>query len=245
MKKITGYGLILLFVLSVAVFLCSRTLRAEFYKYIDRNGVLRFVDDPSKIPLEYRDDMQSYAERYDHLTEQEKALRLERERQDAERVRREQMDLQPRFPPEKPPDKPDAPLRKEGGDDAIETPVTVKGGNVYVPTLLGYDGREVEALLILDTGATIMALHQELADRLQARPTRAARAQVAGGKTVPFKLFRLDYVQVGPHRMENVQAGIIQHRGPDVAFQGLLGMNFLINREYSVDYKKGVIKWHP
>ena len=32
---------------------------AEFYKYVDKNGVTRFVDDLSKIPPEYQDARQS------------------------------------------------------------------------------------------------------------------------------------------------------------------------------------------
>ncbi|NJL59298.1 MAG: DUF4124 domain-containing protein [Desulfobacteraceae bacterium] len=28
---------------------------AEFYKYLDKHGKAHFVDDPSKIPEEYRD----------------------------------------------------------------------------------------------------------------------------------------------------------------------------------------------
>ena len=55
-----------------ALFLPGHDLRAEFYKYIDKNGTLRFVDDPAKIPPEYRKSIKTYEGRYDHLSEEEK-----------------------------------------------------------------------------------------------------------------------------------------------------------------------------
>ena len=38
---------------------------AEFYKYIDKDGVLRFVDEPGKIPPEYRENIKPYKEKYE------------------------------------------------------------------------------------------------------------------------------------------------------------------------------------
>ena len=42
--------------------LLALPVSAEFYKYVDKNGVTRFVDDLSKIPPEYQDAHQSYQE---------------------------------------------------------------------------------------------------------------------------------------------------------------------------------------
>jgi hypothetical protein len=45
-----------------------------------------------------------------------------------------------------------------------ETKVFIKGNQVLVPVTLGYDSKEAEALLVLDTGASITVLHQEIAE---------------------------------------------------------------------------------
>ncbi len=46
---------------------------AEFYKYTDENGQVHFVDDKSKIPVEHTDKLEVFKERYDGLSEEEKA----------------------------------------------------------------------------------------------------------------------------------------------------------------------------
>ena len=119
----------------------------------------------------------------------------------------------------------------------------IKGNHVLVPVVLGYQGHEIETVLLLDTGATIIALHQKTADRLNINHSKIAKAQVAGGKMVRFKLARLDYVKVGPHKMGNVQIGIFKYTGPRVSHNGLLGMNFLKNIKYTIDYKNRSIMW--
>ena len=64
---------------------------AEFYKYIDKDGVLRFVDEPGKIPPEYRENIKPYQEKYDRLSGEEKSTLLEKERQEEMRRQEEQL----------------------------------------------------------------------------------------------------------------------------------------------------------
>jgi len=233
--------------LTLAGYLSAAQVSAEFFKYVDKNGVTYYVDDLSKIPPEYQDARQSYQERYDHLPENERLIRLEQERNEAERLSKEQhardqenlhLEQLEKNRIEQIP----VPAVEE---TPPETRVMIKGNHVLVPAVLGYKGFETESVLLLDTGASIVSLHQEIADRLKIIPFKTSRAQVADGKTVPFKLAELDFITVGPHKIENIMVGIYKHSGLPVEHNGLLGMNFLKNLAYTIDFNNQVIKWKP
>ncbi len=234
----------LLTILLLIGFAYKHDLGAVFYKYVDEKGVLHFVDDPARIPMEYRKDLQTYSEKYDQFSEEKKLDLIEKDQAEFNRNQEEQTAEQDYLEIQETSENKSEELADQSQDsESLETQVIIRGNHVLVPVTLGYEENEVETLLLLDTGASIIALHQNIAEQLKIRISKVVKAQVAGGKTIRFKLTRLSYVQVGPHRMENVRAGILNYKGPSVEHNGLLGVNFLRNFEYSIDYKNKVIKW--
>lgn len=130
--------------------------------------------------------------------------------------------------------------RAEGPETRV---IMLEGAQVLVPATLGYEGKEMEILLLLDTGSTITVLHKEVADRLKLKSIQKAKLMVAGGAALDTDIVRLDYVEVGPFKKEGILASVIAHEGPEVEYQGLLGMNFLKGLEYRFDSARQVIRW--
>ena len=97
--------------------------------------------------------------------------------------------------------------------------------------------------LLLDTGASQIVLHRDVADRLNIVALNRGLAQVAGGQNIYVELGEVDSFKVGPFEMPNANVLIIAHEGEAVSYNGLLGMNFLKNVPHTIDYKKQVIRW--
>ncbi len=105
------------------------------------------------------------------------------------------------------------------------------GDNANIVTLKrGLDGHyRAEALInnqkvsvLVDTGATGVAISQKVADKLQLKSLQAVRTMTANGDTVSY-MVRLDSVKVGGVEANNVAATIAPGLGGDV----LLGMSYL------------------
>ena len=124
-----------------------------------------------------------------------------------------------------------------------ETKVVVMGDQVLVPVVLGYKGNELQVLLLLDTGASMIVLHREVAERLSLKSKQKSQFTTAGGEAIKADLVKLDSVQAGPITKKDIGAGIIEFKGPSTRHQGLLGMNFLKNVHYRIDLKRQTIHW--
>ncbi len=127
------------------------------------------------------------------------------------------------------------------GPEGAVTRVSIVGNRVLVPVTLAYRGNEVKANFVLDTGASTCTISPSLAARLNIRPAEVRRgvARGVGGGVYHVGQAQLDYVAVGPNRKYDVDATIIESTQAD----GLLGMNFLRELRYHIDFQNSSIKW--
>ena len=109
--------------------------------------------------------------------------------------------------------------------------------------IISHNQQQVEARLLLDTGSTNITLHRKIAGELSVESSQKGSIRVAGGDLIDAEAVVLDSVTVGPHTKKNLMAGIIENSGPDVAFDGLLGMNFLRDLRYTVDFENQLLRW--
>jgi hypothetical protein len=123
------------------------------------------------------------------------------------------------------------------------TRVLIEGNRILVPVRLGYRNREVQTLLLLDTGATQTTIYRSV-DQLNFWETRPSIAMVADGRTVASDTGTLEYIGVGPHKLSNFDVSVIDFHGNVELPKGLLGMNFLREVRYDIDFDNQTINWH-
>jgi len=134
-------------------------------------------------------------------------------------------------------------LPDETGD--ATTRVTIDHNLVLVPVTLYYGLQTAQVLLALDTGASITVINSSVASRLGIRldGTPSRKFQVVGGGTIRASAVRLNQVSVGPHSRKGLNVAVITQQGSTVPFDGLLGMDFLQNFRYHIDFKNKQILW--
>lgn len=133
-------------------------------------------------------------------------------------------------------------------DDDVSDPnssvmhVRIVKNQVLVPVTVAYRGKEVRATFLLDTGADTCTITPSLANRLGIDPkdANARLAQVVGGGVFVVGSANLDYIVVGPNRKYEVAVTVISSGASN---DGLLGMNFLRELRYHIDFNSNTIRW--
>jgi predicted aspartyl protease len=106
-------------------------------------------------------------------------------------------------------------------------------------------GNQVQATLLLDTGAEMTVIYRQITDQLNMPLTGGAKVRVGGGSVLNAGVVKFDYVRVGPYEAKGMQAWVMSPKGPPGKEDGALGMNFLRGLEYSIDFENQVIRWKP
>ncbi len=123
------------------------------------------------------------------------------------------------------------------------TLVRTRGNQAIVPVRISYRSSTVDAWLLLDTGATVTVISRAMADRLGIGSGERRLSQLADGRVIETARLRVDSLTVGPKVKYNAEIAVIPSNGPEMGFDGLLGMNFLSDFRYHVDVGNQVIEW--
>ncbi len=219
---------------------------SEFYEYVDENGVKTFTNKQGAIPPSQVDDVKIHKERYDDLSEEERQRMIE-----AEAARLEEIEKQKNQEWEKYIQKLHLrQLEKEKAREKKEfeentTPVDITGNNqILVPVSLGYRNKTVVANLLLDTGANMTIIHDDIAERLGISGGRRGKLIVAGGAKVKARHLPIKFLTVGSKTVLEPRITVLTYSGDESPFDGLLGLDFLRRFKFTIDYEKSVIVWN-
>jgi clan AA aspartic protease (TIGR02281 family) len=136
-------------------------------------------------------------------------------------------------------------VRKDTPVARQSTRLRIEANRIFVPVSLTNGERKAQAILLLDTGASMTIISEDLAVRLGIDPATASPATttVADGRTIAIRVARVDGVAVGSRLKSSIEIGILPDSGNRASHDGLLGMDFLGDFQYQIDMANGMLRW--
>ncbi len=231
-----SFCLVLLFVL-----LAPHNSASEFYQYINEDGVKCYTDDPSIVSEIEDEKIIVHKDKYDGLDEQEKQRLKDKEKQEVLQLKQKKQETIENYRQKE--RIKDARKAREEQLKKIATPVRISRNRIFVPVTIGYSGREVTTLLLLDTGASITAINNSIAEQLKINTGKKSAVRIAGGGILKTKIVDIEYIKVGPKTYKSPKIMVLNQKGPAEGFYGLLGQDFLSHFSYTIDYSNNLIVW--
>lgn len=209
----------------ILLMLMMTKAKAQVYKYTDDQGRKIFVGSPSQIPPQYRDQVVivkpsgEVSNSSSFSSSNEKAASSLKSR--------------------------GAIRRLETYIRSMQTQIQVNGNRVLVPVTVSYEGQDANVRMLMDTGASGTVFHRDALAKLNPTSEKAGYAKVAGGGLIKVGSISFDWIKVGPFRAEAINSFVIDNKAPGSGYDGLLGMDFLMNVDYELDLANQVIIWNP
>lgn len=204
-----------------ALLILSDLSVAAVYEYRDLSGRRVFVDRLSKVPVEYRDQLQIREALEMTAEETAQSQRLQQIAQ-LERALRN--------------------IDKLLGQQT--SAISTQNNQILVPVRVARGNRSQQLRLLLDTGANRTVFHRDALSQLGSVGEPVGEAQIASGQKISLYAMNLDSLDIGPFEIAPVQVQVIDYQGI-AAHQGLLGMDLLSQIQYEIDVSAQVLRWAP
>lgn len=136
-------------------------------------------------------------------------------------------------------------VRKDTPAALQTTSVVIIDNQIHMPVSFRNGDKTVQAILVLDTGASITSITETLAARLGIDPknTRAVSMGLADGRMIDIQVTRVDAVGVGARMKFAFEIGILPDSDNRKELDGYLGVDFLRSFPYLVDFQSNLIRW--
>jgi len=136
-------------------------------------------------------------------------------------------------------------VRKESPVARNTTEIKIVDRQIHVPVSIRNRDRTAQANLILDTGASITCITEELAGRLGIDLENAIVVSMgmADGRMIDIRVTEVYSVSVGDRIKSPFKIGILPRLENRQAHEGYLGLDFLSGFQHRIDFQNSLIRW--